>query len=444
MIRHLSILGLTVAAALSSNIAQADSQPLSQLKQHIESKEYQQAFALADKLTYDLAGDVEFDFLAGLAAFGAGKYQQAVFAFERVVMLEPLSFHGRYYLALAYQKVDNLHAALNELDIISTSQAGGVLLTSNQINKISLQRQQIVENITNKKRRFSQDITLSVGHDSNINSGSSLDNIELSDGTVIPLFDSSKMISATAFTARYHGSYLHPFDQNQTVKVDFAVQQTQYPNHSSQKRSLLDFNISYKQKISNAAAWNLGVGTTPFWFAGDKYRTQNSVFAGWQQTLDRSNGFGLNAIYADVDHYLYQSLDLTRYQVNAYYRYISTVQHLFIVNTYQDKNKFDLTFNDKTSIGISYVLDYPIYDNVTGNLMLMHEQQSYDGLNTFNEYNDSVLKMISSRFNYTGFEGQLFQLQLNYQDKDVESDLAAMKIYEYHRFEANLKWKYNF
>jgi hypothetical protein len=35
-------------------------------------------------------------------------------------------------------------------------------------------------------------------------------------------------------------------------------------------------------------------------------------------------------------------------------------------------------------------------------------------------------------------------LQLSYQSKNVESDLASMKIYEYHRFEANVKWKYNF
>jgi hypothetical protein len=444
MIRRLSISALSLAALLSSNIVLADTQSITQLKQHLDAKQYQQAFELADKLTYELAGEVEFDFLAGLAAYGAGKYQVAVFAFERVVMLEPLSFHGRYYLSLAYQKVDNLHAALNELDALVVSQESGVVLTDAEVNKILLQRQYVEEKIVDKNRRISQDITLSIGHDNNINSGSSLDNIELSDGSVIPLFDSSKEISDRALLMRYHANYLHPFNQNQSLKVDFAIQQTQYRSNSAQKRGLIDLNVTYQHKVSNETLLNIGVGTTPFWFAGDKYRTQNSVFAGWQQNVDRNSAFGINGIYADIDHFIYESLDLKRYQLNAYYRYTSNVQHLFILNTYQDKNKLNLKFNDKTSVGLSYILDYPIVENVTGNLMLMREQQEYDGLNTFNEYSDSTLNMIASRFTYTGFANHLIQLQLNYQDKNVESNLAAMKIYEYHRFEANVKWKYNF
>ena len=444
MIRRLSISSLTFAVLLSSNISQANGQTIHQLKQYIAAKEYQQAFVLADQLSYDLAGEVEFDFLAGLAAYGAGKYHEAVFAFERVVILKPLSFGGRYYLALAYQKVDNLEAALNELDALLISQKNGVVFTDEQISKISLKRANIDKINVNKKRSFSQDITLAIGHDNNINSGSSLDNIELFDGTFIPLFDSSKAISDSTLLARYHGNYIHNINQNQSLKFDFSIQQTQYQSHSDQNRSLINAKVSYKHRVSNDTLLNIGVATSPFWFSGDKYRTQNSVFAGWQQKIDRNSNFGVNGIYADVDHYIYENLDLERYQLNTYYRYVTGVQQLFILNTYQDKNKFGLKFNNKTSVGLSYVLDYPIYEKFSGNLMLMHEQQKYDGLNTFNEYSDSSLNMIASRFSYTGFSGQVLQLQLSYQDKSVESDLAAMEIYEYHRFEANVKWKYNF
>jgi hypothetical protein len=444
MTSTLSIVSLSLSVLLFINIAQADTQSINQLKKYLDAKEYKQAFVLADQLSYDLAGEVEFDFLAGLAAYGAGKYHEAVFAFERVVILQPLSFRGRYYLASSYQKVDNLGAALNELDALLDSQKRGVVFTDEQISQISLKHSYLYKKNSDLKRNFYQYITLAIGSDNNINSGSSLDNVELFDGTVIPLFDSSKAISDSTLLARYHGDYVHNINQNQSLKFDLTVQQTQYQSNSDQNRSLIDAKVSYKYRVSPDTLLNIGAGTIPFWLAGDRYITQNSVFAGWQQKITRNSNFGFNGIYADVDHHIYESLDLERYQLNTYYRYAKGVQHLFILNTYQDKNKFGLKFNNKTSVGLTYVLDYPIYQKFTGNLMLMHEQQQYDGLNTFNEYSDSSLNMIASRFSYTGFSEQVLQLQLSYQNKNVESDLASMKIYEYHRFEANVKWKYNF
>jgi hypothetical protein len=444
MIKNLSIIGLVTASLLSSNVSYADPQSINQLKDYIDAKEYQQAFKLADKLTYDLAGEVEFDFLSGIAAYGAGKYQEAVFAFERVVILEPLSFHGRYYLALAYQKIDNVHAALNELDALLATQQLGVNLTGQQLSQISQQRQYIEESINNRERRLSHDITLAYGYDSNINSGTSLDAISLPDGTRIPLFDSSRMINATALLARYHANYIQPFNQNQSLTFDFTMQQTQYHSNNDQKRTLFNFNVNYQHKISDNDTLNLGVSSTPFWFAGEKYKTQNSVFTGWKQKVNRNNDFGINVEYSQIDYFTFSSLDLERYRINAYYRYVTNVQHMFIANAYQDKNEFGLTLNDKTSLTFTYALDYPIIENLTGSLALMYETQDYDGLNAFNEYSDSELKKVSSRFNYTGFPQQLLQLELSYQDSNVDSNLEAMKIYEYHRLTANIKWKYNF
>lgn len=444
MIKNLSIIGLTVATALTSHFVCANPQSINQLKEHIDAKEYQQAFVLADKLTYELAGEVEFDFLSGIAAYGAGKYQEAVFAFERVVILEPLSFHGRFYLALAYQKVDNVHAALNELDALLATQQLGVNLTNQQLGKISQQRQYIEESINNRERRLSHDITLAYGYDSNINSGTSLDAIELPDGTRVPLFDSSKMINATAVLARYHANYLHPFNQNQSLKFDFSMQQTQYHSNNDQKRTLFNFNVNYLHKISDDDTLNFGVSTTPFWFGGDKYKTQNSVFTGWQQKFNRNNDFGISVEYSQIDYFTFSSLDLERYRINAFYRYVTNVQHMFIANAYQDKNEFGETQNDKTSLTFTYALDYPIVENLTGSLALLYENQNYDGLNAFGEYSDSELTKVTSRFNYTGFPQQLLQLEFSYQDTNVDSDLEAMKIYEYHRLTANLKWKYNF
>jgi hypothetical protein len=349
-------------------------------------------------------------------------------------------------LALSYQQVGNLGAALNELDVLLDIQKKDGLFTDKQISQISLIHSYLYKENSDLTRNFYQYISLSIGSDNNINSGSSLDNVELFDGTVISLFDSSKAISDSTLLARYHGNYVHDINQNQSLNFDFTMQQTQYQSNSDQNRSLMDAKVSFKYRVSPDTQLNIGVSTTPFWFAGDRYRTQNSVLVGWQQNIDRNSNFGVNSIYADVEHHVYGNLDLERYQVITYYRYAPApdFQHLFILNIYQDKNKLSLKFHNKTSVGLTYVLDYHIYKDFTGNLMLMHEHQKYDGLNTFNEYSDSSLNMIASRFDYKGFSDQELQLRLSYQDNIIESDYASMKIYEYHRFEANVKWKYKF
>lgn len=418
---------------------------LEKLKNYLDEKQYTQAYEYSELLADDLAGDLTFDFMAGVAAFGAEKYQAAIFAFERVVILDPRSYNGRYYLALSYKKVDNLHGAIIEFEALLATPSTEKSFTDHQRTNVVTQLKSLKRQLNDRNRSWSHEISLGVGSDNNINSGSSEDAITLPDGTLIPLFDTSKATSDNTYQARYALNYKHPISQYQKLLVDFVIQNKHYFSHHEYNRQMLSFALKYEHQLANNSTWHLGASTAPLWFSSEKYRTQNALNLGWKKSISTASDFGFNAIAAKVKHFVYQDLNFERYQVNAFYRFQSEFQHLFLLNVFQDKNKRGFNHNNRKAIGFSYIVGYPIHENFTGNTLIKIEKQNYDEPNPlFGVYSDSVLSAIATEIAYSGFDNQIIKLQLSFQDKYLDSDVAAMKIYEYSRLEANLTWKYAF
>ena len=208
---------------------------------------------------------------------------------------------------------------------------------------------------------------------------------------------------------------------------------------------MLSFAVKYEHQLADESSWYLGLSTAPLWFSSEKYRTQNALNIGWQKSIDTTSNYGFNVLAADVKHFVFQDLDFERYQMNAFYGIQSQFQHMFIFNVYQDENKKGLDHNNRLALGFSYIVSYPIHQDLTGNTLIKLEKQNYDEANPlFGVYSDSVLSVIATELVYSGFDNQVIQLQLSFQDKYLDSDVTAMKIYEYSRLEANLTWKYAF
>ncbi len=436
---------LVVAFLVTAQVSANDESNLTQLKDYLLAKKFSQAYDYSKSLEAELAGELSYDFLSGLAAFGAERYQSAIFSFERVVINEPSSFEGRYYLALSYQKVDNLHAAVTEFEILLDNTSTSKSLTPTQISKLQGQLHRVKKQLIDRMRRWSNDIAFSLGSDSNINSGSGQDDITLPDGTVIPLFDSSKKIADESSSVQLHSSYQYPLSQFQSLLFDFSAQEKNYFSHSEYNRRMLRFAVKYKHAMIDDSSWYIGLSTVPLWFSKEKYRTEEALTFGWQQPIDNTSQYGLNGLISNVENFVYEGLDFNRYQMNIFYRFYATFQHTFMLKWYQDNNKAGLKHNDKTVVGASYMLGYAISDELSVNTMLMYEQQQHAQANPlFNVYSDSALAIFSTELMYSGFEKQVIQLQLNYQNKDIDSQLLAMKIFEYNSLELNLTWKYEF
>ncbi|TYK66288.1 hypothetical protein CWS31_006755 [Colwellia echini] len=418
-----------------------DEADLAKLKAYILAKEYSQAYDFSKSVEFELAGDITYDFLSGVAAFGAKRYQTAVFSFERVLISDPTSFDARYYLALSYQRIDNLHAAVSEFETLSKTSS----ITAEQTEKVEYHIKSINQQLLERTRLWTNTITFGLASDSNINSGSSLDDITLPDGTVIPLFDASKEIADGSVLLQYSGNYQYTLSQNQTVMFDVSARSKRFFDHSEYNRELVNLSVSYQHELLNEASWYVGLSTTPLWFANDLYRTENALSVGWQQPIDNNSQYGLNAVVSQVDHATYDQLNFNRYIWNAFYRFFTDYQYTFMLKGYHDDNTNGLTHNNKTAIAGSYTVGYPITANLSGSTMVMFEKQTYEEPNPlFNELGDSSSVILSTDLLYSGFQDQAILLQLNFQDKSLESELLAMKIFEYDRLELNLTWNYTF
>src|SRR3972149_1631254 len=101
-IRRTARAALAVTLSLVfANIALAD-QLTDQAKKLLQDRRAKDAYTLLMPLQSKRAGEVEYDYLLGVAALDAGDAQQAVFALERVLAVNPNYLQARAEIARSY------------------------------------------------------------------------------------------------------------------------------------------------------------------------------------------------------------------------------------------------------------------------------------------------------------------------------------------------------
>lgn len=88
--------------ALCATSVLANPAVLRDARQLLAAGNPKQAYMVLVKLDAELAGDVEFDYLLGVAALDSGKTDEAIIAFERVLQKDPKNAGARLDLARAY------------------------------------------------------------------------------------------------------------------------------------------------------------------------------------------------------------------------------------------------------------------------------------------------------------------------------------------------------
>lgn len=89
---------------------------LDSARTHINAGNPELAWKILAPLNSERAGDVEFDYLLGLAALDTGRRTEAVFALERVLAVEPEHAEARAEIARAYFELNELRRAKAEFD----------------------------------------------------------------------------------------------------------------------------------------------------------------------------------------------------------------------------------------------------------------------------------------------------------------------------------------
>lgn len=189
-----------------SSGAQADN-----LKNLIAAGQYVEAYDAAQLQLDDRLGDPDFDFLYGMAALETGHPQEALFAFERVLMERPYDLRAKLELARAHHILGNLETSERLFSEVKASQPPPLVQSNIQrfLDVIRKQRE-------SSEAILSMSLTLTGGNDSNVNSATELSTIDSAFFGVITLDSTSVANEDQFFEMKYDVNYM------KLVRKDFA------------------------------------------------------------------------------------------------------------------------------------------------------------------------------------------------------------------------------
>ncbi len=408
------------------------------LKQKIAQQQNVDAWQLALKLEADYLGDPDFDFLYGLAALKVQENERAVYAFERVVANKPNWLDAQYYLASAYYTMKNYHAAIE-----ITQSMGEINNISEKLKVSALKLNSLAVIALEKQSLFVQhSVEANVGYDSNVNAGTSEDNVFLPFlNQDIILSDESKEISDSYLALGYQLKASKTLTQSSKLTFSGASKLHFFSNESDYNRFFLNTNLQYQKDFADVSG-SVGVRAVPLWLDGEYYRTQYGATAGLNKALDKNWRVATDVFFGKTKNDINQLLSTKDTSLQASAQYITQRwRHLVSLAYSTEISEFDASqHNDRKTNAFNYMINYALDSNWLASLNISYQHQNYQHEHPF-FFVKRVDKMwmFGTAIQYQDTERWSYRLSANLQDKD--SNLA---LFSYQRADINLSARMSF
>ena len=131
----------------------------------INERQSQQAYELLIKQLLNRSGTVDYDLLLGIAALNSGHPTEAVFAFERVLDVDPDNSRARAELGRAYFEMGENAAAREEFNNVNRQEIPETIGST-----IDEYLAELDARLATTKKRFTAFAEVALGYDSNVNS----------------------------------------------------------------------------------------------------------------------------------------------------------------------------------------------------------------------------------------------------------------------------------
>lgn len=409
-----------------------------ELKQRIQGDDASSAWQLATSLEDEHLGDVDFDFLYGLAALKVKEHEFAVYAFERVVANKPQWVDAQYYLARTYYLMKNYQASLEITQLLSTlevispklKQSAGTL---SDLSNAALSKQTLL---------VQQSFNLSLGYDSNINAGTSEDNIYLPflDQEII-LSENSKENSDSYLGLSYQLNGSKALTQSSKLTFFASAKLHNFNDDSEYNRFTVRSNFQYHKDFEDFSA-SVGVRVVPLWLDGDYYRTQYGATAGLSKALNQQWALSSQFFFGKSKNDINQLLNTDDASIQVSSQYITQQwRHVLSLAYLQEKSEFvQSQHNSKDTNMASYMVNFAINQQWLATANISYQHQAYQHEHPFFlEKQVDDMWLFSSSIQYKDSASWTYQLSANMQDKD--SNLA---LFSYQRAEVNISARMNF
>jgi len=304
-----SLAGLLLCASLSAAFA-AEPALISQAKALMDQGNPHAAYALLAPRAQDNAGDVDFDYIFGMAAVDAGKPSEGVFALERVLAVKPDHAQARAEIARAYLMLGETDTSRQEFEAVKRANPPPEVLATIERYMGTLDK------ITaGQKTQVTGSVELSLGTDNNVNGSSGASQVAL------PAFGGLVFNQGAAGTKQRDDYYSlmgainvrHPVSPNLTV---FAGGNFFQRRNSRQADNFDTGSLDATAGMTLAEGehqFTASLQSQTFYLDNARYREANGATLQWQLVPNANAQYGVYVQYSDLQYPTQPTRDAERY-----------------------------------------------------------------------------------------------------------------------------------
>lgn len=178
------------ALLLCSNLASAAEPDLDKAGALLKAGKAKESYALLAPHEYEQAGNVNYDYLLGLAALDSGKADKASLALERVLAVNPNFVGARLDLARAYFALGDLERAKTEFEAVQAQNPPPAART------VIEQYLAAIDKKLNPGTTITGYLEGTIGYDTNVNTATAASQV------FIPVFGASLTLDSSSVAAR--------------------------------------------------------------------------------------------------------------------------------------------------------------------------------------------------------------------------------------------------
>lgn len=432
------LLSLSCISHQASSAEMQNAATIDKLKKEINEKDFQNAWNTAQRLKDEYLGETSFDFLYGVAALANNQAEYAVFAFERVTTNQPNWLDAQYLLAKANYQIANYQGAIDTSQQLLNNPKASVKLKESANSLLNLSQSKL-----NKQSfHLSQRVSLNVGHDSNINAGTTEDNIFIPlTGATFPLNNDSKKNSDNYAALTYRASGSKKFSQVSQINFSGKGTTHNFQNESQYNRMFADLNFQY-QHTFGFGRLSVGLKFTPLWLDDDLYRTKTMLTTNIEKQLSPKWLIAAGVDVGQTKNKNSESLNTDNISTNLAAHYFSNnLKHSFALSYADEKSDENIYhYNSQKITTVSYSNLWLINNAWLASSMVAFQQKKYQDLHPFFlEQRDDDMWLASINLQYTQSKRWSYNLNINAQDKD--SNLA---LFSYQRSDISVTANMNF
>lgn len=254
------------------------------------------AYEQIKALQAENSGHVDFDMRFALVAIAVHRYDEAIFALERVLQNQPNNGRARAELGRCYYETGQYHLARTLFKQVSENPTTPAVVQHN-INYYVNEMEQRGSQFDLKKQFY---VEAGVGRDNNINAGSDLSSIDIPNLGTVALSEASLSQDSNTQRVAAGGKLYQATSKYKGWSVQADVQQINTPENSNYDQGLGSLVGAYHWRDSNDR-YQMGLQYQQLSLGGERFLQSLGMAAQWHRTISERLVSGMTLQWHDVD-----------------------------------------------------------------------------------------------------------------------------------------------